>query len=409
MQHYDYLLLLFALFFVPRLLQRLRIPTAITSFAIGVVCALETSVFLEDPAVKLLATLGIVSLFLFAGLDVELSELRANAGVLLQHVFLQVLSLAWVAVAVAWWFDLEARPATLVALALLTPSAGFILDSLEGLRLPAAARFWVKSKAIATELVALGVLFVTLRSSSTVQLGLSIAVLVAMLALLPFVFRLFAKFLVPHAPKSEFAFLLMTALGCALITHELGVYYLVGAFVVGMAARRLRDRIPNLASETMLTSVESLASLLVPFYFFRAGSGVRVEDLGLEALATGAVFAAVGISLRLFTVWLHRRVVFGESLGEALRIGTPMLPTLVFTLVIAGILREQFEIPAAIFGGLVVYTIATSLIPGFALRTQLPELEDELMLGPAPTEVPVVPIGPGEGVASASERSREAL
>jgi hypothetical protein len=51
-----------------------------------------------------------------------------------------------------------------------------------------------------------------------------------------------------------------------------------------------------------------------------------------------------------------------------------LTPTLVFTLVIAGILRDVFEVPQAVFGGLVIYTLGNTLIPGFALRAP-PEFE----------------------------------
>jgi hypothetical protein len=75
-------------------------------------------------------------------------------------------SLTLLALGVNWLFELPVRPSTLVALALLTPSAGFILDALDGFGLPESARFWIKSKAVATELVALTVLFIVLRSAS---------------------------------------------------------------------------------------------------------------------------------------------------------------------------------------------------------------------------------------------------
>ena len=52
-----------------------------------------------------------------------------------------------------------------------------------------------------------------------------------------------------------------------------------------------------------------------------------------------------------------------------------MLPTLVFTLVIAEILRDEFGVSKYIFGGLIVYTIANTLIPGFALKLPLPQYE----------------------------------
>ena len=275
MPHYGYLLLLFALFVVPRILQRFRVPTAITSYALGALCGLELGLFGDDATVRLLATLGIVSLFLFAGLDVDLATLRREARVLAQHVALQLAGLALVAWAALRVFELDLRAASLVALALLTPSTGFILDSLDGLGLPERARFWIKSKAIASELVALAVLFVALQSTSAMGLAGSTLAVAALIALLPLAFRLFAAFVVPHAPKSEFAFLMMLAVACAVVTYELGVYYLVGAFLVGMVARRFRERAPALASERMLDAVESFASLFVPFYFFYAGLNLR--------------------------------------------------------------------------------------------------------------------------------------
>jgi Kef-type K+ transport system membrane component KefB len=266
-----------------------------------------------------------------------------------------------------------------VALALLTPSTGFILDSLASLGLSEITRFWIKSKAIAAELVALGVLFVTLQSSSAASLGLSSLALVAMVAVLPILFRFFAKAVLPHAPKSEFAFLILVAVTCGSITYELGVYYLVGAFVVGMAAQRLRERIPAIASERMLTAVEAFTSLFVPFYFFHAGSSLRGEDFNLAALGMGIVFTVTGVAIRLIPAWLHRRAVFGESLRETMHVGAPMLPTLVFTLVIVGILRDRFSIDPTLLGGLIVYTILNSLIPGFVFRTAVPDVEDELL------------------------------
>ena len=200
-----------------------------------------------------------------------------------------------------------------------------------------------------------------------------------MLLAIPPALRVFARHIEPFAPRTEFAFLLMLAVVCAYVTRELGVYYLVGAFVVGMAAQRLRKRLPTLASERMLSSVEAFSSLFVPFYFFDAGLTLRPADFGLGALGMGILFGVVGISLRLVPIWLHRRIVFREGFRSSLLVGVPMLPTLVFTLVIARILRERFEIGPALFGGLIVYTILTSLVPGLVFHASLPEVEDELL------------------------------
>lgn len=370
-----YVVVLFLLFVVPRILQRFRLPTAVTSFGMGAAAGLGLQWFVHDPTIQLLSTLGIVALFLFAGLDVDLEELRAKKAILAQHVIVRVLATGLVAAGVSLAFDLDLRPALLVGLALVTPSTGFILDSLRGLGVNEQERFWIRSKAVATELVALAILFVTLQSTSAVSLGVSGAILIAMILFLPVLFRMFASAIVPHAPRSEFAFLIMVAVICASVTRALGVYYLVGAFVVGMAADRFRDRLPAMGSERMLHAVEAFASFFIPFYFFHAGLELRPEDFGLPSLAVGAVLLAVMIPFRLALVAAHRRLTLKESFRSALRVGVPMIPTLVFGLVLVGILRDRYAIPSHLLGGLVIYTLGTTLLPGLVMRVAPPEYE----------------------------------
>lgn len=369
----DYVLLLFALFVVPRMLQRFRLPTAVTSVALGAAAGMGLGLFTHDPTVRLLATLGIVSLFLFAGLEVEFAELRREAPVLVQHLLLGVAALLGLAVALRYALALEWRAAVLVALALLTPSTGFILDALGSLGVTDLERFWIKAKAVATELVALAALFVTLQSATWRGLALSTLVLAGLVVLLPLAFRLFAVLVVPYAPKSEFAFLLMTAVLAAFVTRRLGVYYLVGAFIVGVTAQRFRERLPAIASDQMLHAVEVFASFFIPFYFFNAGLHLSREDFVTKGVVTGGVLLLTMVPLRIAMVAVHRRFALGESLKKGARIGVSMLPTLVFTLVIAEILVERFAIPRSLYGGLVIYALGTTLVPGLVLRLPPPE------------------------------------
>lgn len=51
-----------------------------------------------------------------------------------------------------------------------------------------------------------------------------------------------------------------------------------------------------------------------------------------------------------------------------------MLPTLVFTLVIAEILVDRFGIEPKRFGALVIYALGTTMIPGLVLRLPPPDL-----------------------------------
>lgn len=371
----QYILLVFGLFIVPRALQRFRLPSAVTCVGIGAALSIGFHAFHADQTITLLATLGIVSMFLFAGLEVDFAELRQGRKVLLQHLAAQITLLLIGAGVVHLAFGLELRAALLFALALFTPSTGFILDSLAGLGLTSEERFWVKSKAIASEIVALGVLFLTIQSTDVETLGLSALALTAMVLVLPPLFLVFARVIAPFAPKTEFTFLVIVALLCAFITRELGVYYLVGAFVVGLTAVRLRRDLPELSSEKLLGAVELFASFFIPFYFLKAGLHLRAEQFSWNALAIGGALLAIVIPLRVVRVAWHRRLALGEPWKVGARIGTAVIPTLVFTIVVAEILEEQFALRPELFGALMIFTLVNTLIPGFVLQVPTPEFE----------------------------------
>lgn len=369
-----YVALLFALFVVPKALQRYRIPSAITALLMGV-GARALGLFEHDPTVQLLATFGIVALFLFAGLEIDGTELRRGAKTLIQHGVLWTALIVAVALSSAAIFDLAARPATLVALALLTPSTGFILSSLTGFGLDAEERFAVKSKAVAAELLALAALFVVLQSTSAQRLGLATLAMLALVLVIPLAFRLFAAVVAPYAPRSEFAFLLMVAVLCAYATRRLGVYYLVGAFLVGVAAQRFRARLPAMSSEKMVDALEAFGSVFIPFYFFSAGSHVNASELNPAAFGIAIAFLLVVIPARIAITSLHRRVMLAEAWHRARRVSIALVPTLVFTLVLAGILRDVFHAPEYLVGALLIYTIANTTLPAFFLRAPVPEFE----------------------------------
>lgn len=372
----QYLLVVVGLFIVPRVLQRLRIPSAITCVALGAVLGMGFGLFHGDRAVPLLSTLGIVALFLFAGLEVDFKELRRGLSVVIGHLLLQVVLLAsgiWILGAV---FDLQWRSSLLLALALLTPSTGFILDSLPAFGLGEQQRSWVKIKAIASELVALGALFVVVQSTSFEGLGLSTMALGLMIVLLPSVFQVFASRILPFAPKSEFAFLMILALVCAYVTRHLGVYYLVGAFVVGVTAVRLRRRLPELASERLLIGIELFASFFIPFYFFKAGLHLERAYFAWRAVLLGLSFVAVVVPLRVAMVAGFRRLALREPWRDGARVGLSLVPTLVFTLVLADILRERYALSAELFGALVVFALVNTMLPGLLLRAAPPEFAE---------------------------------
>jgi Kef-type K+ transport system membrane component KefB len=388
-----YIVLLFCLLVAPKLLQRFRIPAAITSLVFGIVAS-QIDLFEHDPTVILLATLGIVTLFLFAGLEVDAHDLRRGLRILVQHLALQSVVLALVTALLRAVLGLQTRAAVLLALALFTPSTGFILDSLDSFGLTDEERFWTKAKAIATELLALVVMFFALQSTSAKQLALSSAALLGLVIGIPLALQLLATKVVPHAPKSEFAFLIMVAVVCAYATKRLGVYYLVGAFLVGVAAQRFRERLPALSSERMLHAIEAFASVFVPFYFFKAGLGIRLADLGPWSLLAALVIVVVCLPARVGSIVLHRRLALREPVRRSLRVATSLMPTLVFSLVLAEISREEFGLPRPLFGGLILYALVNTLVPGIALRHAALSFEPEAPAADAADSAPPDPATP---------------
>jgi len=371
----SYIILLVGLFLIPRLLQRIYIPTAISGFALGIISGAGFGLFIHDPIIKLFSVFGIVSLFLIAGLEVDTDELKAEMRFMIQHLIIRLMLFAIVTISVSMILDLDRRLSSLIALALLTPSTGFILDSLDGLAVTESELFWIKSKAISSELLALIILFIALNSSSLSQLSLSVVAIAGIIIFLPFIFSMFGRFIITIDPKSEFAFLIIIATVSAYLTKKLGVYYLVGAFIVGITAQRFTKQIPTINSRKMFYAIESFVSLFVPFYFFKAGLLLQPDDITIKSVVTGLLFFIIITPVRLASIILHRRVIFSEPFRKSVRIGITILPTLVFTLVIGQIAKEHFNIPQFLFGGLIVYTIITTLFPIICLGVRQPEFE----------------------------------
>src|SRR3546814_8702567 len=126
-------------------------------------------------------------------------ELRRGLWPLLTHLAVRIVTLAGAAWLAWHYLDLGWQASALLALALLTPSTGFILDTLERLGLDEEERFWVTSKAIAGELLALAALFVIMQAGDPMQLGVSTLVMLGMLVGLPMLFIAFGRWIVPSS------------------------------------------------------------------------------------------------------------------------------------------------------------------------------------------------------------------
>jgi Kef-type K+ transport system membrane component KefB len=365
-----YVGLIFGLIVIPRVLQRFRLPAPLSSFALGMVATWLLWPAYHDATLVLLATFGISSLFLFAGLEVDIESLKRGRVPLLIHLTVRSVILAAATWGLVKYLGFAWNAGLLFALALLTPSTGFILDSLARLGLDAEERYWVTIKAIGSEILALVIVFVVLQSDTVSNLTVSTLAILGMIVGIPLVFRFLTRLVVPYAPGSEFSLLVMVGLIAAYITDQLGVHFLVGAFIAGFVARLLRRRLPGLASPQNLHAIQLFASFFVPFYFFSAGMGVPAAALQMQALEWGLALTGIVVPIRIAIIWCQRRFFLGETAGGSLRVAIALTPTLIFTLVLASILRDRFHISDALYGALLVYAALATLLPSFVLAKQ---------------------------------------
>lgn len=358
---------IFGLLVVPRALQRFRLPSQLTCFIFGILVAIYYTPLVEDRTIAVVATFGIASLFLLAGLEVDLGEIRRQLPRLSAHLGIRALFLALITWIAMRYMHLAWQPASLLALGLLTPSTGFILDTLPTSGLNEAEQTEVSLNAIAGEITALMILFVVSEASSARLFATSSIVLALLIVLTPFFFLALGRYVVPYAPGSEFSLLLMVGIICAAITQAIGVHYLIGAFVAGLVAGMLRTRMTTLASPENLHAVRLFASFFIPFYFFHEGLDVPANSLVLQSLVDGLVIAAIILPIRIAKNWLQARFISHRSNRGAFRVAVALTPTLIFTLVIASMLHTIYHISDALYGGLLLYAAISTILPSFVL------------------------------------------
>jgi Kef-type K+ transport system membrane component KefB len=360
------LLFIFGLLVIPRAMQRFRIPAPLSCFLFGIAASIFFKNAVDNQVLSAVSTLGIASLFLFAGLEVDMPEITRQLPRLFSHLGTRGLFLGgsiWLSI---HYLHLAWQPASLLALALLTPSTGFILDTLPASGLDSSEQSEVTIRAVAGEILALLVLFVVSQDSAT-KFALSSGALLLLIVLTPFFYIALAKFVLPFARGSEFSLLIMVGVICAIITRTIGVHVLLGAFIAGLVAGLLKHRLPTVVSEENLRAVRLFSSFFIPFYFFHEGLDVPTGALVFKALLYGLTISLVVLPLRIAKNCLVCLYFCRRNRQGGLRVAIALTPTLIFTLVIAGILRESFHISDALYGGLLVYAAVATILPSFVL------------------------------------------
>ena len=367
---FKYIIIVSAILLIPKLVAVFRIPLGITGFALGFIAANYIGYESGDELLNIMSQIGITSLFLLAGLEINLKELveeKKTLGFFLVQSLALIFIVGYLFISL---FDLSFQAGVILALGLMTPSAGFILHSLSNLNLKKEEERWVRIKALSFEISAILVMFLTLQGGSWSKLGFSVLMLLACIVLLPVIFLIFFKFIAPLAPKTEMSFLVIAALIAGVFTKQIGAYYLGGAFIAGVVANEFKHLINAKTVERLEPSLEVFVTFFVPFYFFSAGMKLDQSYFSLQALALGLVLLAVFIPLRIGSVYATVAVNLRNFWHDRSRLALPLMPTLVFGLVMASILNDKFSTDKTLVGGLIIYTIVATLIPTLFLRTK---------------------------------------
>lgn len=376
-QDLEYLAIFSLVLILPKVLLRLKIPTGITALTIGLFFGYFDPAIKEDTLFRFLSQIGITSLFVFAGLEVNFKELHEDRVYLSKYILKSTVALLLVSWGISDYFDLNYQNSLILTLGILTPSAGFIINSLHSFDMTKDHEYWIKSKAISKELVAIILMFIALQINDLKAMAISLGFFAVLLIVMPVLFKFFFKFVSPYTPNSEVPLLVVLSLICGVISKELGAYYLVGAFMVGLVGSRFKHEIFKDNEESIFTSLNSFFNVFLPFYFFFAGLKMPLKNFTWDAAQIGIVLLLIFVPLRIVLNSLSLKYLLKDFVNQSYRVSLSLMPTLIFGLVIAGILIERGEVPTVYIYALIVYTLISSLLPTILFNFQKKEAVTE--------------------------------
>jgi Kef-type K+ transport system membrane component KefB len=375
----EYLIIFSTVLIFPKMLLKFKVPSGITALIIGCIFGYYDSSIQTDQLFRFLAQIGITSLFVFSGLEVNIEEFKEDKEYLIKYSLKSLTALGLIAFGLMNVLDLSVQNSIILGLGIFTPSAGFIINSLHSFKIGEDQEYWVKSKAISKEVISIIVMFVALQSHDLKIMSFSILFFIGLFLILPYVFKFYFKFISPYAPNSEVPFLVVISLIAGVISKELGAYYLIGAFIVGLVGSQFKHKIFNDDEETLFTALSSFFNVFLPFYFFYAGVKLTFGGFTAEALQLGAIFLILFIPLRLALNATSIKWMLKDFKKHPYDISLSLMPTLIFGLVIAGILKERNAVSSTIIYGLIFYTLISSLLPTILFSFQKRE-KDQMNL-----------------------------
>jgi len=360
-----------------------KLPRVIGQILAGVVLGIpivKNMLFTEDisSSFSFLADIGIILLFFFIGLELNIKEFRKNlkesAYIALFNTTIPFVSGFLVA---RFLFGLDNLVSVVMGISVSVSSQAISLDILEEIKM-------LKSK-IGNLIIASGtvddvfelllisfvlVLFhsTTADKSDFIVLGMNMLFFVALIILLrvsliPFALKIFER---EKSRASLFMGALIIVLAVAYISELLGMGSLIGALIAGALVRQTlltgADRKPWEKNELSHSLYIISFGFLIPLFFVSVGLQINLSSLSSNLLLV-VIFVFIDIIGTLVGTIIGVMLSKG-SFNEGVIIGWGVLPKGDTELVIATLALQSGIIPVSIFTVIItVAMISTFLAP----------------------------------------------
>jgi Kef-type K+ transport system membrane component KefB len=319
--------------------------------------------------ITVLSTIGIITLFVYAGIEVDGEFLFKHKYFFIQNIIMSFLISIIVGITAYKVFSLSLITALIVALALTIPSASYIISSLNNSF--GKTKNWIRGKAFVGEIFGLFLLIVLRRITDIGLLIFTLAVIIALILILPIILRILFDKIFSKLVGSEFSFIFVVAVISAFITHLLGIHFLVGAFIAGLVSRNFISNISKDDKYHAVTEVKGkqimdgfglFATVFIPFYFFSVGIIIKPDMFSWYTVLISLAICLIISMIRTMTTAIHRMVKIDESFKESVHISNILIPTLVFTFVISEIVYQEYHISYQLYSILMLYGVMTGIL-----------------------------------------------
>jgi Kef-type K+ transport system membrane component KefB len=327
-------LILFIILLSPIVLKRLNIPSIIGLIISGVLIGPHgLNVLEKNSAVELFSTIGLLYIMFIAGLELDMTQFKANRNrSLLFGLFTFAIPIAvgYPVCRYVLGYDFNASFLTASMFATHTLVAYPIVSKL-GISKNQAVAITVGG-TILTDTAVLIILAVimgnsqgNLNSDFWLRMGISLSIFsFIMFFIIPRVAKWFFQKL-ESEKHSHYIFVLSVVFFAAFLAEVAGVEKIIGAFVAGLALNRL---IPH--SSALMNRIEFIGnSLFIPFFLISVGMIVDVSVIlnGPTALIVAGTLSVVALFGKWLAAWFtqisfkytkpQRQLIFGLSSSHA--------------------------------------------------------------------------------------------